>query len=362
MANPFLIPLIGSRNRDWYAQIFRFWHFSFKYLPRVIFVSIVILVLTPFRYWEKWRLRKKLSDVSIDEPPVFIIGHWRSGTTMLHNYLARDSRFTYVNYLHGLFPHCFLTIPWLMWLLKTLAPAKRPMDNMEISTDAPQEEEVPLAVYGAYSAFTGWIFLQNLGKLINRFVFFEQADRNYIARWKENYLIILKKCLLLKPGILLTKNPANSARIKILLELFPEARFIHIYRNPYRVLLSTGKLYKKALPFFQLEDEKFHNVKSVYEGVYSKLMDRIIHDSNSIPSQQLYSLRYESFTEDPVGSILSIYSHFSINANDQLVRNLNEYKASISNYKVNVFEQDQKEYSRIKEKFDRYFDHFNYEA
>jgi len=42
------------------------------------------------------------------EPPVFILGVWRSGTTHLHNLLTRDTRFGYANLYQALNPHTFL--------------------------------------------------------------------------------------------------------------------------------------------------------------------------------------------------------------------------------------------------------------
>ena len=34
--------------------------------------------------------RKYQNKSKIDQPPVFIIGHWRSGTTMLHELMIQD--------------------------------------------------------------------------------------------------------------------------------------------------------------------------------------------------------------------------------------------------------------------------------
>jgi len=66
---------------------------------------LIILVSTPFRWYEELyyytyvRKSKKTSD------PVFIIGHWRSGTTYLHHVLAADHQMGYVTTYQTVFPH-----------------------------------------------------------------------------------------------------------------------------------------------------------------------------------------------------------------------------------------------------------------
>ena len=44
----------------------------------------------------------------IREAPLFIVGHWRTGTTLLHELLILDPRHTFPNYYQCLAPHHFL--------------------------------------------------------------------------------------------------------------------------------------------------------------------------------------------------------------------------------------------------------------
>src|SRR4029079_1152655 len=43
------------------------------------------------------------------QPPLFVLGHWRSGTTHLHNLLTVDERFAFPNNYQVFYPHTFLT-------------------------------------------------------------------------------------------------------------------------------------------------------------------------------------------------------------------------------------------------------------
>ena len=38
---------------------------------------------------------KNIRNATLDQPPVFIIGHWRSGTTLMHELMAMDSRMAF---------------------------------------------------------------------------------------------------------------------------------------------------------------------------------------------------------------------------------------------------------------------------
>ena len=63
-----------------------------------------------------------------------------------------------------------------------------------------------------------------------------------VERWKAAFVRFLKKLTLEHDRPMLLKSPPHTGRIKLLLELFPDARFVHIRRNPYTVFQSTRHL------------------------------------------------------------------------------------------------------------------------
>ena len=70
---------------------------------------------------------KKIANVSLDAPPIFIVGHWRSGTTYLHELMVRDKRFGYASTYDCFAPHHFVMTSWILpkifWFL--LIPVTR---------------------------------------------------------------------------------------------------------------------------------------------------------------------------------------------------------------------------------------------
>src|SRR5690348_17066227 len=74
-------------------------------------------------------------------PPLFLVGHWRSGTTLLHELLALDEQFAAPDTNACFNPHHFL-------LARHRAPSfaglSRPTGDMTVSPSSPQEEEFAL--------------------------------------------------------------------------------------------------------------------------------------------------------------------------------------------------------------------------
>jgi len=76
-----------------------------------------------------------------------------------------------------------------------------------------------------------------------------------IDRWKTTYDYFLKKISYKNNGKpILLKSLVNTAKIKQILDLYPNAKFIHIHRNPYDVYFSTWKLYKSILPLLSFQN------------------------------------------------------------------------------------------------------------
>jgi len=104
------LPISGTNLINWFRLLRdNKFKISLRYLPRAIFVSFVTLLTAPFTVYEKLRYRNKIKQTEITKPPVFIIGHWRSGTTYLHTLLSKDQNFTYVTNMQAFMPSIFIS-------------------------------------------------------------------------------------------------------------------------------------------------------------------------------------------------------------------------------------------------------------
>lgn len=289
--------------------------------------------------------------------PVFILGHWRSGTTLLHNMLSVDPQFGYVSYVQGLFPHCFQNTRLMGKLIGAAMPAKRPMDNMQISSDSPQEEELALIAQSGHSLYNMWIAPHRL--LAGWMRYGLLADPIVKKQWGEGYVQLLKAATYACGGKrLLLKNPANTARIDYLVEQFPHAKFIYIYRNPYRVFESTRKLYRTVIPFFQLNDSSDEVEEEVVLKVYQEMFDSYDKNRVLIPEGSLIEVKYEDFVQDKLQGLRTIYTHLKLGNFTAIEPHVKQYLQTIRHYETNEFNIDEVTIEKVNlvwgEAFERY--------
>src|SRR5437879_5240328 len=133
------------RNR--FAVNWRYWYVA-------AIATVVSLMHTLLRYIQQAVYGRRVARTPIKEAPIFIIGHWRTGTTFLHELLILDERHTYPSTYECFEPNHFLLTEWLFkrwfWFLM---PAHRPMDNMAAGWDRPQEDEFALCMMGQPSPY-----------------------------------------------------------------------------------------------------------------------------------------------------------------------------------------------------------------
>ena len=77
-------------------------------LPRLASISALSVLNSWNELVETCLLGGRVSRQKIEHPPIFILGHWRSGTTLLHNLMTLDPQFTYPNLYHVIYPGHFL--------------------------------------------------------------------------------------------------------------------------------------------------------------------------------------------------------------------------------------------------------------
>src|SRR5262249_13020715 len=139
--------------------------------------------------------------------------------------------------------HFLLTEEFVKRYCGFLMPSRRPMDNMAFGWDRPQEDEFALCMMGAPSPYLSIAFPNR--PLLDQDAYNPETLRpRQRKRWKEALFSFLQRLTFKDPRRLVLKSPTHTSRIKTLLELFPDARFVHIVRNPYVVFPSTVNLWK----------------------------------------------------------------------------------------------------------------------
>ena len=343
-----LHPLAGGSFTNWLELLRANQGIDNQYLTKAILISLASIVGVPNRILEKIIFDRQIEKISV-EPPIFIVGHWRSGTTYLHNLITQDNDWGYVSSLQTWSPELFLgSEPILQYILKKFLPEIRPMDNVELSAELPQEEEYALGNVGLHCFYHGWYFPKNMKQYFRQFVLFNNLSPQIQTQWQATYLRILQKATYKMDGKqLILKNPANTARIKTLLEMFPEAQFIHIYRNPYAVFASTRNLYCKLLPSLGLQKVSDREIENNIILFYREIMTKFFEDKNLIPQANLIEIKYEDLAVNSIDVLEQIYRQLNISGFDRKKARFARYVKARSRYQSNQYFLSQEDKDRV---------------
>ena len=294
-------------------------------------------------------------------PPVFIIGCWRSGTTHLHNLLSLDENFTTPTYYQAMFPHHFVySQPWAMAIFNYFSPKKRPMDNMAIGAQAPHEDEFALAALSTVSPYMQVLFP---GSGDNGFGALDPArlKPQDLEKWKAALLHFVEKISFSKDKRIVFKSPPHLGRVRLLLELFPQAKFIHIYRNPYEVYLSMKHLWQTGFSFSHLQIPDPEAVEENILSWYTELYSLYERDRGLIPAGSLVEVKYEDLVSNPRESLQNIYANLGLPGFENFWRRVTPYLESQKNYRRNTYRPDPATMAKVLQCWGPTFERYGYD-
>lgn len=327
----------GATPLAWWRMLSRYGGaMHARFLPKVAWITFVVLVSSPFVLWERLRHGRRIARIT-PRAPVFILGYPRSGTTYLHYLLARDQRFAFCDVFEALMPATFLTTERLFRsIVRRRLPTTRPMDNLRMDVDLPKEEEFALACLSGRSIVAGYLFPTRLEQV------FEQDGLLPAGRgrheWQGGLLHFMRK-LTLRHGDrpLLMKSPFNTARVDAIRELFPDARFIHIHRDPATVFASNVRLYERILPMLALCDVDRASIRRFILRSYKDTYEHFITALGSIPEGQVAHLRYEELVADPVKVLQGVYARLDLGDFEATRPTIEEEARSYAGYRTNRY-------------------------
>ena len=313
---PLLHFLAGARSTDLARILWSHGGISRKHLPQAMVLAAATIARAPACMVEAMRVARRVRTFSFDPAPVFIVGHWRSGTTYLHNLMSRDPAFCFPTITDVLRPYDFYPSPIepiSRWVLLRLLPPTRPMDDVPLEPHLPQEEEIATATMGAPSFFNCLFFPKRLSEVFAAEVLFDGISPERLSSWNDCLRYFLAKLAALHPERrLLLKNPAHSARIPHLRALFPGAKFIHIHRHPIHVFQSTRKLYRSLLPLLALQDYEHEAIDEHIVWAYPQLMKRLLDSLEQLPRTDVATVSYDALLADPMATVARIYRELDL--------------------------------------------------
>jgi hypothetical protein len=357
----------GMRWGDW----MKLWaSHGFRAHPLRLPMALAITAITPMNTVLGWMQSllygRRIANAMIDPPPVFIIGHWRTGTTLLHELMFCDERFGSPTTYQCFTPHHFLVSErFLPPLTSWLMPKNRPMDNMATGWDRPQEDEFALLAMAAPTPYLRMAYPGDPPPHLE-FLDMQNVDPADLARF-ERAMASFVKALSLRTGKrVLLKSPPHTGRIEVLSRLFPGAKFVHVTRDPYSVFPSTLRLWyaldeAQGLTLVRDNDEEaarreefvFAGLERMYRGFEAQ--------RERLDATTICDVRYEDLVRDPVGEVRRIYEQFDLGDFTGVEPKIAAYALREKNYRTNTHTLDETLRSRIRQRWATYFERYGYE-
>jgi len=236
------------------------------------------------------------------------------------------------------------------------------MDNLELGASLPKEEEFALGNMGLESMANAIYFPKRFSEYFDRFVLFKGSIKEKI-NFTNNLDWLLKKLTLKNDGKrLLLKSPFNTGRIKMLLQLYPDAKFIHIHRHPFSVFSSNEKLYESVIPqvaFHHIGNEEMEE-HIIY--TYKATMENYFKEKETLNKNQLYEMSYKELISDPVNSLKNVYAQLELNNFESAFTHFEKEIKNYEDYKPNIHQADEVKKARINKEWAFAFAKLNYES
>jgi hypothetical protein len=321
------------------------------YLYIAVIVTFVSTIHSVLRWLQELWYGDQIAQTEIREAPIFIVGHWRTGTTLLHEYMILDERHNFPTTYECMEPnHFLLTEGFMTRWMRFLAPTHRPMDNMQAGFDRPQEDEFALCMLGQPSPYLRIAFPNRPEPYPGSLTLAGLSPR-VLRSWKYAFLRFLQQVTFKDPRRLVLKSPPHSCRIKVLLEMFPDARFLHIVRDPYVVFSSTMNLWKSMYRTHGLQTPTFEGLEEQVLSTFQTLYQKLEEGSRLVPPGHFYELRYEDLVRNPIEEMRKVYEHLGLGGFDRFQPRLEAYLANNKDYQTNRYDLAPQTRGKISERW-----------
>jgi len=287
---------------------------------------------------ENRRYKKKIQNTPLPTNPVFIIGHWRTGSTFLHQIFQCDPQFTTPTLMQCTYPESFISARRSITLaMNFFLTEKRPMDNVRLGIHDPQEDEYVVFRMTGISPMEKLIFPHTSQYFLLDTQQFSLSDSQRI-KWENAFTCFTKKLYMHTGKRIVFKNPFHSFRIHTLQEIFPDALFIHIYRDPRIVIPSTKHMWTIVGNHNSMRKEwKPPEFEEIITG-FDTLMNRVYNDLSALPANNYIELSFEELEQEPIPAVKSLYSHFGFEYTTTFEDRLNDLLKRLSSYEKNRYD------------------------
>jgi hypothetical protein len=328
---------------------------------------IKTILFEPLRWIELARYNKRVKQHQVLKDPLFVLGYYRSGTSYLQQCLVQDDRFGYHTNFQMVLPEVMLTsertlLPVFDFICR-LFHIKDSVHRVPLSFRFPGEEDAAMTTYiDPRGAQWGYFFPKKMNEQFRKYVLFENISQSEIEAWKQSFIFLIKKISIANnQRQLVLKSPPNTARIKELISVFPDAKFIFIHRNPYQVYSSNKRFWEVLQKTYALQGTRSVDVNGVILDTYSQMMRRYLNEKNKVPPGQLTEIAYDDFIQNPVTCLRTAYSALNIGDFSYCEEKLKLFTGHQKQFVPLKHILPEGECKMVSEKLEPFIRHWNYE-
>lgn len=282
------------------------------------------------------------------EQPIFIVGNFRSGTTLLHRLLAKDDRFTGMKSWEIYVAPSIVQRRFIRWLMKINRyignPIRRIINAFEkalreysymhkTGLDAVEEDgQIFLHIWSSYNLFAFFPFPD----LVRNYIYYDdEVSEQQKEIDMQYYQEVLKRHVYAYGGKrYIAKNPTYSPKVRTLHEKFPDAKFINLVRNPLRVIPSSVSMFSNHWKTYGDPEGEYPQPGPATILEHARHWYIYPHQYlKNLPADQYKMVRYKDLVADPQGTVEDIYEQFGIEMTPEYHQILHQESEKAKRYK-----------------------------
>ncbi len=273
---------------------------------------------------------------ALPTPPLFVLGYYRSGTTHLHYLLSCDPKLATPRWHQMVAPQGFiLSWTFLRLFLVPFLSSKRPQDDVAYGPEYPAEDDFGVCNWSGACSLPGRIAVPRCWDFYKRFHALTDLGAAELAGFRKSQLGISWKLAKLNPGrMLLFKTPSHTARVAELAKLYPNARFIHLHREPGAVVKSNVAMHGRLTPHFLQPHPGDEEIQRRVIAEYAATERKFLAESAAVPADRLARIRYEDLIADPIGELHRAYTRLGLELTPECARQMVAYLESVRDYRA----------------------------